>query len=216
MNSLSRWRLCLILGSAAVMVAACGKKTDTPPRDSTAPTATTAVTPPTDTGMSNPMPGDSGAKTSAMSDGNIVAKLGWADSVEIEQAKLAQTKARSADVKAFAKMMIDDHTKMMKAGKDVATKAGITPIPIPGDPDPAAASAKMDALKGASGAAFDSLYIQTAVEDHTKVLGFINSSMGSAQNADLKAHLDKGKPTVQHHLDEAKALQGKLGGAKGM
>jgi len=149
-----------------------------------------------------------------MSDGNIVAKLGWADSMEIEQATLAQKQGRSAEVKAFAKMMVTDHTKMMKEGKDMAAKAGITPAPPANDPDMAAAEATMAALRAANGTAFDSLYIQTAVKDHTAVLAMITAAMGMAQHSELKAHLEKGRPIVQHHLDEAWALQQKMAGAK--
>lgn len=198
MTPLRTWRAWIVVCGTALMLTACGKKSDTPPRDTTASaTRTDTVAPPASV---------------PMSDGAIVAKLGWADSVEIAQAKLAQTQAKSPEVKAYAKMMVADHTKMMKEGKEMAARAKITPTPMANDPDVAAATSRMAALKAASGTAFDSLYIRTAIDDHTKVLDMVTAARGMVKSNELRAHLEKGGPVVKHHLDEAKALQARIGG----
>ena len=68
----------------------------------------------------------------------------------------------------------------------------------------------MQTLNAVSGAAFDSAYVSMAVADHQKVLDKLNQMKGQAKSPDLVAAIDKAIPVVQHHLDAAKDLQGKM------
>ena len=52
------------------------------------------------------------APAHAKSDESFMKDAAHAGAAEIEASKLAQTKARSADVKAFAGTMVTDHTKV--------------------------------------------------------------------------------------------------------
>ena len=149
-----------------------------------------------------------GMDYATMSDGNIIAWMGMADSMEVAMATMAKTKAQHADVKKFAQMMATEHAKMKKEAQMLAEKHGITA---------AAPSAQMNSyemmtqhsdLQAASGRAFDSLYIASQVAMHQHVLD--NLSKLNPQNADLKVAIDKAKPHIQQHLDEAKRIQAKL------
>jgi putative membrane protein len=50
-----------------------------------------------------------------------------ANSGEIQIAKLAETKATNAEVKAYATMLVTDHTKMLDDVNALATKLTVTP-----------------------------------------------------------------------------------------
>jgi putative membrane protein len=173
--------------------------------DKVATDTTAMATPPPDTSHMTPPP-----DTVAMSDANIMAEIWMADSCEVVEGKLAQGKAKSADVKKFASMMVTEHTKMMADDKALATKTSITPAPPAGDNMKAESDMMMKELNAASGAAFDSTYIAMAVSGHQKMLDMLNQFKGQAKNADLVAAINNAIPVVQKHLDAAKDVQGKL------
>jgi len=126
---------------------------------------------------------------------------------EIEAAKIAQEKASSADVKAFAKTMITDHTAMMNEMKPVITKAGKT---APTELDQRR-KGLLDNLRAAGANDFDKTYLDQQVAAHEETLTLLNGYAENGDNADLKAAASKAAPKVQAHLDKAKSLQAKAG-----
>jgi putative membrane protein len=66
----------------------------------------------------------------------------------------------------------------------------------------------MASLKKAPAADFDRAYIDAQVDGHRKVLNTLQKELlPDANNADLKAYLEKIQPTVEKHLKAAEALQ---------
>jgi putative membrane protein len=160
--------------------------------------ADTATTPP------------AGSATATTSDANIVAKLSAMDSAEIELGRLATSKAQDAGVKAFAQMMVDDHTAMRNDGAAMAQSEGITPV-LPADhTTPHDLATALDRLRSTDATSFDRAYIDQMVADHQKAVSTINGMISQAQNAALRAHLQKGLPRVQAHLDKVMQLQQKV------
>ena len=213
-TSLARGLNLALIISAGLLAGGCknnsDEKMETVPADSvqTTPSPGNAA----DTAARSSMQSDSAAMagSSAMSDANILAVMGMADSLEVVEGKLAQSKAKSADVKKFGGMMVTDHTKMMNDGKALATKLNIVPAPPAGDNMKSEGDMAMQTLNAVSGAAFDSAYVSMAVADHQKGLDKLNQMKGQAKSPDLVAAIDKAIPVVQHHLDAAKDLQGKM------
>jgi putative membrane protein len=148
----------------------------------------------------------------APSDSEIVGIVHTANVGEIAAAKLAESKSASADVKAFAKEMVAEHSAMDADGNKFAKKHHMTP----GDSDTSKAlkssgDQEMATLKALSGGAFDKAYIEAQVKDHQTVLDTIdNTLIPNAKNADLKAMLEKARPKVAAHLEHAKKLQNSL------
>jgi putative membrane protein len=157
--------------------------------------------------------GMAAASSAALTDAQIAGITGAAHKGEIEQAKLAKKQSKNAKVKAFANQMIKQHTSAEKMEAAVATKAGITPA----DSDTSTSLTQMSAdtvtkLQGLKGKEFDKAYVQAQVEAHTKVLDTIdNVLIPAAQNADLKAQLQKERPIVAAHLEHAKKLADSMG-----
>jgi putative membrane protein len=191
------------LGLCLCMAACGGNGSDT---------ATTDTTATHDTMATAPMPADTASSTT-MTDANILAALSQSDSMEVEEGKVARSKAKNADVKAFGKMMIDDHTAMMKDGAALAKQLNIVPAPMAGDTDLSAAVAELDMLKKTDAASFDKAYIDHAVMDHQKVLDKLSMMESQAQSDSVKSLIQRARPKVQMHLDRAKEIQGKIGSA---
>jgi putative membrane protein len=188
----------------AVAFVACGKGDSTADSARMADSAAAAAN--TTTGAA-PTPAPA-----ALNDANIVALLDAANVADSANGSLAASKGTSAEIKSFGRDMMRDHHALRKAGQDVATKASITPAMPAGDTTAANASAFKDSLTTMpAGAAWDKLYIGHEVLMHQNVLNTAQTALGAAQNADLKALIEKAAPNLQAHLEHAKSIQSKLG-----
>ena len=186
-------------------LAACGGRDRAETAD--AGTADTAVA----TGESAP---DTAAATGQLTDASIVALLDEANMADSAAGAIARTKATSPEVKAFARLMMTEHHALRKQGQDLAKQLGVTPQPPATDPLKPLAESEMTALKAtAKGADFDRVYIEHEIEAHKAVLDLADEAHDAAQNEQLKALIEKAKPVIQKHLDQAEEIQGNLGEA---
>lgn len=133
-------------------------------------------------------------------DQKIVAGMAQANMAEIAAAKLALANSQSAEVKAFAQQMIDDHSKALADVTALAQNKGVT-LPADVDPKHKAMAARLSKLKGEK---FDQLYMaQAAVNDHKQVHVKLKKDEAAAKDADVKALAAKMLPTVEQHLHKA-------------
>jgi putative membrane protein len=153
------------------------------------------------------------AQSGGPNDAQIAAIVVTANQVDIDAGKLAESRAKHKDVKAFGKMMVTDHTGVNKAAKDLVTKLHVKP-----EDNPTAESLKKGGqenvahLRKLKGDAFDKAYIDHEVDYHQQVIDAMDKTLiPGAQNAELKALLVKVRPAFIAHLDHAKELQGELG-----
>ncbi len=129
------------------------------------------------------------------------------DMKEIELGKLAQAKSTNADVKAFAKMMIDEHTKASEDLKAAAAKKNISlPMALTED--------GQDAVKDLNdekpGMDFDKKYVDMMVDGHEKTIDKMEKASEKAKEEDVRMWAANMLPTLRKHLDHAKSLQEKL------
>lgn len=150
---------------------------------------------------------DNSTATKAPADANSFAATAAAsDLFEIESSKMAQAQAQRADVKSFAAMLVKDHTKSTADLKSIAARENITLSPPTLAPD---MQSKIDALKDAKGAAFDTLYLTQQIPAHETALKLHQGYAQSGDNVALKDFASKTSKVVTKHLDEAKALSTK-------
>ena len=191
--------------SAAALLAACSKG------DSSADSARVADSAAAATAAAGPPPAPAAP---ALTDPNIAAILDAANATDSSAGAIAATKGTNAEVRTFARNMMRDHHALRKAGEDLVKKLNVTPELPAGDNSQAAATAWNDSLRAMPrGAAFDKAYIDHEVTYHEAVLATAQSALGAAQNAELKNLIQKAAPNIQAHLEHARSIQGKLGGA---
>jgi putative membrane protein len=154
-----------------------------------------------------------GAFAQAPNDAQIAHIVVTANQVDIDAGKLAEKKGSTADVKAFGKQMVTDHSGVNKQATALATKLGVTP-----EDNPTSQSLKKGGdenlanLKKLKGKAFDKAYVDHEVAYHQAVLDAIDKTLvPSAQNAELKGLIEKVRPAFVAHLEHAKMIQSKLG-----
>lgn len=186
------YRKLLIAGAAcaALGLAACGKS----PEETTpaaAPDANPSATVPT--------------PANEASAPDFVAKAASSDMFEIESSKLALTRTKNADIKAFAQMMIDMHTQTTAGLKKAIADSGqplTPPTTLPED-----MQAKLDDLGKASDADFDKAYMDAQVEGHQAALDLMTRYAADGTVPALQAAAASTAPTVQDHLTKAKAIR---------
>lgn len=131
--------------------------------------------------------------------------------LEIALANVAQTNGSTPDAKAFAVTMVSDHAKINDQLSVLAGKKGMT---VPAQLDSSKKS-KVDDFSKLSGAALDKKYARDMVEDHEDDVKDFQKASTSLSDPDLKAFAASTLPTLQHHLDMAKAMDAKVNGDGG-
>jgi putative membrane protein len=122
---------------------------------------------------------------------------------EIESSKVAQQNSQDPKVQAFAKMMIDDHTK---AGDELKAKAqGISGVEVPTALD-AENQTELNRLKASSGDRFLKQYRRVQLKGHREAVQLFKGYAAGGDNAGLKAWANTTLPTLTHHLREARNL----------
>jgi len=136
-----------------------------------------------------------------------------ANQVDIDAGKVAETHGQSAEVKAFGKQMVTDHTAVNKQATALVTKLKVKPEDNPTSQSlKSGGDANVKHLKTLKGAAFDKAYVDQEVTYHQQVLDAIDKTLiPNAKNAELKALIEKVRPAIDGHLQHAKQLQAKLG-----
>jgi putative membrane protein len=142
------------------------------------------------------------------------------DAFEIQSSKIALGQSQNPQVKAFAKMMIHDHsltTKHLLRGSGM-TQADIDTKTQPGPDGKYAANDfidqphadMLDKIGSESGKSFDSDYMSDQVSGHKDAVAMFQDYSQNGDDPKLKAWAAKTLPTLQMHLSKAQAIDSKL------
>ena len=192
----------------AALLAGCGgPKTNTTSKE-------TAATPPADSALVQTPPAAAPAAPAAptVTDPQIAAIVVAANDVDIAAGRLAATRAVDSTVKAFARQMIADHSKVNQSATALVTKLKVKPEPNATSQELLQGGTKnRQALREKHGPAFDQAYIDNEVTYHQTVLDAIDKTLiPSAQNAELKTLLEQTRPAIASHLQHAQEIQASL------
>lgn len=179
---------------AALTLAACGQPTET---KGAATPAEQAATPDANPAATIPTPSDEAAAP------DFVTKVGASDMFEIEAAKIAEKRATNADVKKFAADMIAAHTKTTADLKKAITDSG-QPLTVP-TALPSDLQDKINDLNKAEN--FDVAYMDNQVDAHQAALDVMQRYAQDGDVAQIKTFAAGVAPTIQQHLDKARALR---------
>ena len=135
-------------------------------------------------------------------DVEFIRKAAEGGTREVEVGKLATEKASNAEVRAFAKQMVDDHSK--------SNTELMTLVSMPA-PSPVQTPAADDTLRGLNGAAFDRAYIAKMVTDHQTAVELFEAEARDGKDDAVRKWAAQKLPTIRGHLEKARALQTKLG-----
>ena len=136
---------------------------------------------------------------------DFVNEAATGDMFEIQSSQLAAERTKG-EVQAFANQMVTDHTKTTSELKGMAPQLEVS---LPTQMTSSQQS-MLDKLKGLQGDDFAKQYMDDQVSAHKDAVSlFQRYGKGGADNK-LEAWADKTLPTLQHHLDMAQGIHGKM------
>ncbi|PTR16375.1 putative membrane protein [Nitrosospira sp. Nsp2] len=149
------------------------------------------------------------AAPATLDDAQIAAIAVAANEVDINAAKLAESKSSNREVKAFAHRMIADHSGVIKEATALVTKLKVTPEEnVVSKSVRSDGQKNLDRLSKLDGKLFNKAYIQDEIVFHKQVLNLIDEKLlPSAKNEELQALLVKVRAAVASHLEHAEKIQ---------
>lgn len=155
-----------------------------------------------------------GSKAAPLTDANIAAIVLAANTIDIENAQLALKTSTDESVKAFAQMMVTDHTSVNDKAKALAGKLKLTPVRNAASRGLVKSTgAKRAELAKLTGGPFDKAYLDNEISYHQAVLDMLDQQLvPGAKNAELKDLLTSVRPAFVAHLDKAKETRAALKG----
>jgi putative membrane protein len=123
---------------------------------------------------------------------------------EIDSSKVALAKTKNDKIKAFANLMVTDHTGAGTKFKQAVTDAKLTP---PAEKLDAKHQALLDDLKKKDGAAFDTAYVKAQHDGHVETVAMFEAYAKGGDNARMKQFANEMLPTLKAHLDQVSKLK---------
>lgn len=147
-----------------------------------------------------------------MSDSNLISVLDSLGESEIDAAELAQEKASTPEVKAFAGRVLNEHRQLTETNGRLAEQ-----LSLKADPPALATKLKqshehaMQQLRARSGAAFDRAYLEHEIQQHVLAFNFVETAAEFESQPLLKQELVRTGPDLLSHISAARALERHLG-----
>lgn len=151
-------------------------------------------------------PDPAAGEARAVTTNEYVRRSGTADLFEIQAGNLALRKSDREDIRALARMLVDDHTRAGEALKEAVGKTlGITTPPTRLD---SAHESKLQRLQAADGQEFNRLYLEIQKQGHEEAVALHRSYAKLGDNAALKVAAREFASMVEKHLEEMQKIGG--------
>jgi putative membrane protein len=148
--------------------------------------------------------------SSKNSNASILEQIHQANLKEIEIGRIAEQKASTDEVRAYADQLVKDHTSADQMVVATAQKKGARlRDSAAGRREGARGKSAEQKLSSASGAQFDRLFLEQTSADHKKLIAELQREREDASDDDIEALIDKIVPILQQHDDLAQILMKK-------
>jgi putative membrane protein len=140
----------------------------------------------------------------------ILEQMHQANLKEIAVGKIAEQKASTDEVRAYADQLVKDHTSADQMVIATAQKNGARLHDSAASRRESARGKVADQkLSSASGVQFDRLFLEQTSADHKKLISELQQEREDASDDDIEALIDKIVPILQQHHDLAQILMKK-------
>lgn len=152
--------------------------------------------------------GATGIDVSSLNDNQLAAVLQAVNQGEVQEAQLAESKARSPEVKAFARRMLRDHGQALSQENASFSRLLIVPSANPISQQlQSEVQTHLSDLQGLRGNDFDRSYVGEQIKDHNNALELLDRAIPNVKNAELKAEMQSLRAKIASHLAEAERIQ---------
>ena len=212
----------LIMAMLVLVVAGCGTSKDNAPAASASVAASTPLeaaspNPPTATSSKHATSAAHVASSggSAMPNtGLILTQMHQTNLMEIELGKMAEQKASSSEVRAYADQLVQDHTNVDRMVVAMAQDSG-TNLKNGAEAHQAARheTAREKGLerklKSVQGADFDRVFLKETSADHEKLIAKLQQDKQNTSDEELETLIEKVIPVLEQHRELAQILMKK-------
>lgn len=147
-----------------------------------------------------------------MNEQNITAHLASGDSLQIQLAQLAQTKATSQAVRDFAATLQTEHTAHLAKTIEIITDEDVGAARLANDPEDARTRQMLAHLRSMpAGANWDAMFLRFQVQHHQNEIDLLNANLKNAHDDDLEDHIEKTVTAMAMHRDKARSVGAGLG-----
>jgi putative membrane protein len=149
--------------------------------------------------------GSDNTPTLSPKDREFVMQASSSGMLEVEAGRLAAENATDPRVRAFASMLVVEHSR---TNAELNVLASMRNLVLPGDMS-AEKRAALDRLRNASGADFDREFVASAgIKAHEEAIALFEGAQGSVSDTALKEWIEKTLPALRQHLEQARKLPG--------
>ena len=206
-----------------LVLAGCGTSKDNAP----AASASVAASTPLEAASPNPQRAPaskhatSAAHVSSSSGGSampntglILTQMHQTNLMEIELGKMAEQKAASSEVRAYANQLVQDHTNVDRMVVAMAQDSG-TNLKNGAEAHQAARHETAREkelerkLKSVQGADFDRLFLKETSADHDKLIAKLQQDKQNTSDEELETLIEKVIPVLEQHRELAQILMKK-------
>ena len=128
---------------------------------------------------------------------------------EIQASLLAEKKAQSLAVKAFVRLMVNDHVQVESRLAALVNDLGVDVPNGPGEDN----RKKISEMQALHAQQFDQRFMEEQIKDHTDDIRKFSDEAQSTENAEVKRFALETLPILKQHLALAEAVQNSLGQA---
>jgi putative membrane protein len=156
-------------------------------------------------GSSSTAQAESGAMV-GKTDMTFMTKAAQGGMMEVQLAQMAQQKAASDDVKAYARKLEEDHSKANEQLKKIAQERNVQ---LPSDIGQH--QQQVAKFQNLSGQEFDRAFMKMQVQHHKKDIGEFKKYQTRSMDTDLKEFAAAQMPVLQQHYEQAQQLAANTG-----
>jgi putative membrane protein len=147
--------------------------------------------------------GTTAARTGVLQDRPLIAAAEGNGRYEIQASRMAMYRAASPQVRDYAQMLVDHHTRSHNALMELVRDWGMR---LPGVL-PRGKHARLGRLAAATGDDFDRMYIRlVGIEDHQADIALFERASREARDPEFRDWAGKALPTLRSHLEAARSL----------
>ena len=160
--------------------------------------------------VASPPPQQTPVPPAAVTDSDFIMKAAEAGMKEVEAAKLAAESTSNADVKAYARRLVVDHSianeELLRLSKSRNVALSVV---LKTDPTDLLKAAQPNAV-APEAAASDRAFIDQMVTDHQAAIDLYKKEADEGDDREVREWAEKQIPSLKEHLKLAKDLQEKF------
>jgi putative membrane protein len=147
-----------------------------------------------------------------MNEKNIAAHMAAGDSLEIQLAELALSKATSQSVRDYASMLLTAHRAHLAKVTEIITDEDVGAQPLANDPEGTRMRQMLAQLQSmGAGAAWDAAFVKFQVQHHQNEIDLLTPNVKNVHDDDFEDLVEKTLGSLAAHRDQGKTVAMNLG-----